>query len=60
MDILHLLLTLLYQKYSSVAQSVEQLAVNQLVVGSSPTGGAFPEKAIKRSLFFIGLLMGFV
>lgn len=26
--------------YSSIAQSVERLAVNQNVVGSSPTGGA--------------------
>ena len=27
--------------YSPVAQSVEQLAVNQLVAGSSPAGGVF-------------------
>ena len=27
-------------KYSSLAQSVEHLTVNQRVVGSSPTGGA--------------------
>lgn len=27
--------------YSSVAQLVERLAVNQRVVGSSPTGGAW-------------------
>ena len=30
-----------YQSYSSVAQLVEQAAVNRRVVGSSPTGGAF-------------------
>ncbi len=35
----HLLMIIPFQ-YSPVAQSVEQLAVNQLVVGSSPTGGA--------------------
>lgn len=29
-------------EHSPVAQSVEQLTVNQLVVGSSPTGGAAP------------------
>ena len=32
-----------YLSYSRVAQSVEQLAVNQWVVGSSPTGGAQSE-----------------
>ena len=31
---------LLFQIYSSLAQLVEHLAVNQRVVGSSPTGGA--------------------
>ena len=29
--------------YSSLAQSVEHLTVNQGVVGSSPTGGAYSE-----------------
>ena len=29
-------------QYSSLAQSVEHLTVNQGVVGSSPTGGAIP------------------
>ena len=28
------------KKYSSIAQSVEHSAVNRVVVGSSPTGGA--------------------
>ena len=31
--------------YSSLAQSVEHLTVNQGVVGSSPTGGAQETKA---------------
>ena len=29
-----------WDKYSSLAQSVERTAVNRVVVGSSPTGGA--------------------
>ena len=29
-----------FVKYSSIAQSVEHAAVNRVVVGSSPTGGA--------------------
>ena len=29
-----------FNKYSSIAQSVEHAAVNRGVVGSSPTGGA--------------------
>ena len=33
--------------YSSLAQLVEHLAVNQRVVGSSPTGGASRDKDIK-------------
>ena len=36
-------------QYSSLAQSVEHLTVNQGVVGSSPTGGA------KKSKSFLGL-----
>ena len=30
--------------YSSIAQSVEHSAVNRVVVGSSPTGGASPTR----------------
>ena len=30
----------IYLQYSSLAQSVEHSAVNRVVVGSSPTGGA--------------------
>ena len=30
-----------FNKYSSIAQSVEHAAVNRAVVGSSPTRGAF-------------------
>ena len=32
-----------YFKYSSLAQSVEHLTVNQVVAGSSPAGGAKKE-----------------
>ena len=40
--------------HSPVAQSVEQLAVNQLVVGSSPTGGAVKDDIEKTvSSFFL-------
>ena len=37
---------------SPVAQLVEQAAVNRLVVGSSPTGGAFSflDRPVRRSL----------
>ena len=38
-------------KYSSLAQSVEHSAVNRVVVGSSPTGGA-RKKHFVRSAFF--------
>ena len=31
----------MFLQYSSIAQSVEQTAVNRWVVGSSPTRGAF-------------------
>ena len=37
-------------KYSSVAQLVEQLTVNQLVVGSSPTRGA--KNLLKQNIYF--------
>ena len=45
--------------YSSLAQSVEHLTVNQGVVGSSPTGGAFFKiwphgQAVKTSPFHGG------
>lgn len=44
-------------QYSSIAQSVEQTAVNRWVVGSSPTGSAthLPlwEKYIKKEVFII-------
>ena len=32
---------MIHVKYSGIAQSVEQLAVNQFVVGSSPSPGEF-------------------
>lgn len=38
----------LFQHYSSVAQLAERLAVNQDVVGSSPTGGAKRHDAINH------------
>ena len=38
--------------YSSLAQSVEHLTVNQGVVGSSPTGGAMKKALAKASAFF--------
>ena len=38
-------------KYSSLAQSVEHAAVNRVVVGSSPTGGAI-KKDIQSDVFF--------
>ena len=37
-----------YLHYSSLAQSVEHSAVNRVVVGSSPTGGA--KKSVDRCL----------
>ena len=39
--------------YSSLAQSVEHLTVNQGVVGSSPTGGAKTEKVTQSVAFFV-------
>ena len=42
----------LYSKYSSLAQSVEHLTVNQGVVGSSPTGGAMKKAIAKKQLLF--------
>ena len=38
-------------QYSSLAQSVEHLTVNQVVAGSSPAGGA-RKKHFGRSAFF--------
>ena len=43
-------------KYSSLAQSVEHSAVNRVVVGSSPTGGAW--KARKFNVYGLYLLLG--
>ena len=40
-----------YLLYSSLAQSVEHTAVNRVVVGSSPTGGA--RVFLKASFLFI-------
>ena len=45
----------LYSKYSSLAQSVEHLTVNQGVVGSSPTGGAKQRKPPDAVVFFVFL-----
>ena len=50
-----------HNQYSSLAQSVEHLTVNQGVVGSSPTGGAIfnvrygfrTEKALIFKAFFV-------
>ena len=39
-------------KYSSVAQLVEQLTVNQLVAGSSPARGATFKKFVLKNYFF--------
>ena len=41
-------------KYSSIAQSVEHLTVNQGVTGSSPVGGAKPKALMQKcvSVFF--------
>ena len=35
--------------YSSIAQPVEHAAVNRSVVGSSPTGGAFLCRKVKKA-----------
>ena len=42
----------LLQIYSSLAQSVERAAVNRVVVGSSPTGGARKNSCSKEQEFF--------
>ena len=39
-------------KYSSLAQSVEHSAVNRVVVGSSPTGGAWKARKSTFTGFF--------
>ena len=41
-------------KYSSLAQSVEHSAVNRVVVGSSPTGGAEKNREFD-SRFFLAI-----
>ena len=56
--------------YSSLAQSVEHLTVNQVVTGSSPVGGAIsgvlnrtpPQKALffKAFLCFLGNFNGLI
>ena len=40
-------------KYSSIAQSVERLTVNQDVTGSSPVGGATKTIGCVRWSFFV-------
>ena len=40
-------MSLIIHYHSSVAQLVEQAAVNRLVAGSSPAGGAFLDMAEK-------------
>lgn len=41
----------LSERHSSLAQSVEHSAVNRVVVGSSPTGGATNKKTGHRPVF---------
>ena len=48
-----LILKRLAVSYSSLAQSVEHLTVNQGVVGSSPTGGAKTESTASAVLFVL-------
>ena len=43
-------------KYACLAQSVEQLAVNQWVVGSSPTAGA---RTLRHSLASKSILLSY-
>ena len=43
--------------YSSLAQSVEHLTVNQGVAGSSPAGGAKTETGSNRTPFFVLLFL---
>ena len=45
-------------RYSSIAQSVEHLTVNQGVTGSSPVGGANQKLTHLRGLFAILWLLG--
>ena len=40
-----------YTEYSSLAQSVEHLTVNQVVAGSSPAGGAKNPRSSERGFF---------
>ena len=42
--------------YSSLAQSVEHSAVNRVVLGSSPTGGATKLRRDIYGPFFVGSL----
>ena len=42
----------LCERYSSLAQSVEHAAVNRVVVGSSPTGGARKKRTENFSTLF--------
>ncbi len=42
-----------YSHGSSIAQLVEQLTVNQLVVGSSPTRGAFSLHLLFQLTFYL-------
>ena len=43
----------LIYKYSSLAQSVEHSAVNRVVVGSSPTGGAWKARKFNVCGFYL-------
>lgn len=45
----------LSERHSSLAQSVEHSAVNRVVVGSSPTGGATNKKTGHRPVFLFVL-----
>ena len=43
----------LCERYSSLAQSVEHAAVNRVVVGSSPTGGATNKNRVPKGTLFL-------
>ena len=49
----------LSERHSSLAQSVEHSAVNRVVVGSSPTGGATNKKTGHRPVFLFVLFSFF-
>ncbi len=58
-EALHRQYSLENSKHSSVAQLVEQLAVNELVVGSNPTRGARYKRAPNTLALFCILVLKF-